>query len=269
MNARSKTYLPFDQISKLEKLKALQLVTLDVTTSIDDSLCNLYNLQCFIMRNVFFNSGNYSESNSNSNSNSISNIPSCIGTDWQELKYIELALQTDTTTSLTVPNLFQLPNIQTILIISWDINATSFDHFSHASKSLDTVSFSTSNICEDIMVNNTYYATYLEYIADVTSNSDLQNFIDNFVPCFEPCPSSSNTLTTTCTGLDFGDGICDDRCFSKSCDYDKCMCANYSHSYNFRCIFSFVFILILLCAFCILCSVYIYDTMNNGCKFFH
>ena len=205
-------YFPWEFFGKLNQLKAIRLNTIEgglINTGIDESVCELTQLRYFALRYASLPDGTI--------------FPNCIGTNWQQLTYFELLVGSQSPSYIT-PAIFQLPQLWNMQIHSWDLNITMFDEFDGYSSSLRDVWFININICDDTVAidanetNGTLIAS-LDYAA--LSNSALQTFIDVFDPCSTPCDTESGVF---CTQIDWGNGVCDKKCFTEACSYDNSDC---------------------------------------------
>ena len=115
--------------------------------------------------------------------------------------------------------IFELPEITGINIIAVArFTYQSLINFQDYNRqTLKQVYFSGSGICDykNDSLNN---QTWLDYIA--INNSNLQQFIEDHDPCFEPCA----LYGTGCLGIDYKNGVCDNKCWKEGCDWDGGMC---------------------------------------------
>lgn len=236
-NSYQQMYLPFDQIGKLSKLKGVVLGNLRLVTQLDNSICNWKEMRYLSINTVSFTNGTL--------------IPECIGDGWKYLQHFTIYSLTplSNTSSLSLPEkLFALDDMREIYLFNLKFNITFFEQLDSFSSSLLNVNFEGSNICDKYIIdgtNNTVSnTTYLDYIASISNNNILKNFIDDYKPCFTPCDNFGGF----CTADMWGDGVCNTLCDTGSCGYDHC-----KHAYVLCC-----FLYVVLFCF-VLCWVVIYD----------
>ena len=218
--------LSFDTISSdTKQLKALSFVSVkEINGTINDNICSLSQLRYFK-----FVASPLTDRLI---------IPDCI-TKLTQLRFFELTVDGIDSTNedekkfVNIPSgLYKLPHIQTIAIISWNVNISSFIDFNGYNRdSLKHVWFYASNICQfvnDTSNNNNNSnnseITVLQSLASKEYStygvSNLQDFIDEMDPCFAPC----GVNLVYCTPILWGDGVCTDYCNHEECNWDNGDC---------------------------------------------
>ena len=237
-NIQTPITIPWTSIGKITKLKALGLETInELRGDIGDSLCDLTELRYLSFRYAEMVNG--------------TKLPDCIGYRLNKLKYFELSYGYDPNNQRTLPSgIYNLDNIQTVLIEYWPLDITSFEEFNGYSKTLRDVWFSHSEICNHDLVYNdddsgmiwingsdsysysdsdddgfdiNINMTNLDYAAIIYNNSKLEEFIEKYDPCTNPCTVDQDD--TPCTSFVWGDGVCDIGCFDEECFYDNGDCS--------------------------------------------
>ena len=235
--------MPFDSISQISHLKALQLKFMPQMSNdeIPESICHLKMIRYLEL--TF--------------SDALKKIPwHCIASNWNNLAYI------DATALLFVnyidPNFWLLPSLSSALLDYANLNQSTFnfDTFGGYSSEISVVSlYGNNHICgtsndSNIIINGTRYNGfgYLNYGSKTSINNDsgtydniydvydyddmypLLSFIQKFDPCYSVCSSGSSDLT--CISSEWKDGVCDDLCNNEKCGWDggdciqSCECNN-------------------------------------------
>ena len=205
-NVQSDVHIPWKHIGQLTNLKVLSIAHIKniASNGFDDAICSLTELVYFEVKNVQFVNAPTAD------------LPQCIGTNWNQLKKFDISTGSGGTAAIG-PQLFNLPNIEEINIVKWDLDIDSFKTFSDYSDKLRYVRLCWSNICEYTTKSD---IVELEVLA--SNNSKLDEFNQAYTPCETPC-----TLVESgggCSRQQWDDGVCDTECFSEACGWDNGDC---------------------------------------------
>ena len=225
-------YMPFDSISQIAQLKALELKFMPAMSNeeIPQSICDLKLVQYLELTFSY----------------TLKTVPwDCIASNWENLAHI------DATALIFVnyidPNFWLLPSLSSALLDYADFNQSTFtfDTFIGYSNELSVVSLhgntaicGNSNDDSKIFINGTEYNGfgYLNYSSsesfiNINNVNDtyvynynyddmypLLSFIEKFDPCHFVCSGGSSDLT--CISSEWKDGVCDDLCNNQDCGWD-------------------------------------------------
>ena len=209
-------FMPFDSISQLQYLKALELkYTPSMNNSIiPDSICNLKLIR-YLEITVSYE---------------ITSFPwHCISKNWNNLAYF---LATFFEIHFVDPNFWLLPSLNSVFFNHMPLNESilNFDTFVGFSDALSVVTlYGNTQLCGQtndnwkIIINGTQYDGfgYLNYNDDIYDHEKmypLLSFIAKFDPCFSVCNHSSTVVS--CTSRWWKDGVCDNLCNNEECYWD-------------------------------------------------
>ena len=220
--------LPLESLGKLTKLKIFDIsngydLNIDITPN---SMCNWDSLLYFSISQT-----------------RIKSIPDCVS----NLKFLKRAEMQQCFYLKSIPKqLFQLPNIITVIAAWSNIQNISFDNNDIWSDSLESVYLqqaSSSNTFVNNLIKAANVSTSASQICSfdsTTSENKLSNTTKKFLTYFGACSNEcSGSTYYGCGPWNLGNGICDSSCFSEACSWDGgdcsqlCLC-NYNQSDNYN-----------------------------------